>query len=37
MYTMKKYNNNFKLIVTLDLTLNACKGHMTIFESLELQ
>ena len=28
--------NNFKLM-TLDLTLNAWKGHMTIFENLELR
>ena len=29
--------NNFKLTMTLDLTLNAWKGHMTIFENLELR
>ena len=39
---MKKCNNNFYFKVTLDLTLNAWKGHMaqkvglSILESLEL-
>ena len=40
---MKKYNNNFQLRLTVDLTFNAWKDHMaqnvklSIFESLELQ
>ena len=40
---MKKYNNNFQLRLTVDLTFNARRGHMvqnvklSIFESLELQ
>ena len=40
---MKKYNKNFQLRLTVDLTFNARRGHMvqnvklSIFESLELQ